>query len=300
MREAEAGSRESSSQAISVGGFDDASVCGHCGETVIERGGSNAACGAQVGKRLRLAGIGKCGGDAIIDGEMVRLGSLPGPVGDFEGERIGPLDEFETEGRDGQGGPMFDGERDSIVGIAPEIEVGIAPGMELGSAAQGLAGPHVSGAFVGMMDEDDGDGMAALQFSEVGEQRRRLTADILVDAAPADEGIEDEQARLQPSDGLVETGTIGVEVEAQTGRRNDLNVDIGEVEASGDADAVEAAAHDVQRVLGGVEQDPPGPAHGEAAQAGLTGGDGDGEVEGEEGFAAFGFAADDADGFLGP
>jgi len=38
--------------------------------------------------------------------------------------------------------------------------------------------------------------------------------------------------------------------------------------------------------------------HGEAAQAGDGGGDGD--VEGEERFAAFGLAADDADGLLGP
>jgi len=35
----------------------------------------------------------------------------------------------------------------------------------------------------------------------------------------------------------------------------------------------------------------------EAAQAGGAGGDSDGQIEGEEGFAAFGLAADDADGF---
>jgi hypothetical protein len=56
----------------------------------------------------------------------------------------------------------------------------------------------------------------------------------------------------------------------------------------------------VQGVLGGVEQDAAGLRDGEAAQAGRTGGDGDGEIEGQEGFAALRFAADDADGFLGP
>src|SRR5271155_5389529 len=56
----------------------------------------------------------------------------------------------------------------------------------------------------------------------------------------------------------------------------------------------------MQGILGGVEEDAPGPLHGEAAQAGRAGGDGDGEVEGEEGFAAFRLSADDADGFLGP
>ena len=70
--------------------------------------------------------------------------------------------------------------------------------------------------------------------------------------------------------------------------------------AGGGADAVEPTTDDVQGVLGGVEQHAPGLGHGEAAQAGPAGGDGDGQIEGEEGFAAFGLAADDADGLLGP
>jgi hypothetical protein len=63
---------------------------------------------------------------------------------------------------------------------------------------------------------------------------------------------------------------------------------------------VEPTTDDVQGVLGGVEQHASWVGHGEAAQAGPAGGDGDGQIEGEEGFAAFGFAADDADGLLGP
>ena len=69
-------------------------------------------------------------------------------------------------------------------------------------------------------------------------------------------------------------------------------------DAGGGTDAFEAPAHDVQGVLGGIEQDAPGSAHGEAAQARDAGGDGDRKVEGEEGLAAFGFAADDADGLV--
>ena len=42
----------------------------------------------------------------------------------------------------------------------------------------------------------------------------------------------------------------------------------------------------MQGILGCVEEDAPGPLHGEAAQAGRAGGDRDGEVECEEGFAA--------------
>ena len=47
-------------------------------------------------------------------------------------------------------------------------------------------------------------------------------------------------------------------------------------------------------------QNAAGAAHREAVRIGDAGSDGDGEIEGEEGFAAFGLAADDADGFVGP
>src|SRR5208283_5263409 len=66
------------------------------------------------------------------------------------------------------------------------------------------------------------------------------------------------------------------------------------------ADAVEPPAHDVERVLCGVKQNAPGAWHAEATQARNAGCNRDGEVEREEGFAAFGLAADDADRLLGP
>ena len=116
----------------------------------------------------------------------------------------------------------------------------------------------------------------------------------------ADERIEDEQPRLQPGDGLIEARAVGLEIEAQAGRGDHLDVEFGEADAGGGTDAFEAAADDVQRVLGGIEQDAAGAADREAAQAGDAGGDGDREIEGEEGFAALGLAADDADGFLRP
>ena len=67
----------------------------------------------------------------------------------------------------------------------------------------------------------------------------------------SDEGIEDEQPRLHPGDCLVETDAIGIEIEPQAGSGDDLDVEIGEVESGGGADAVEAAPDDVQGVLGG-------------------------------------------------
>jgi hypothetical protein len=69
---------------------------------------------------------------------------------------------------------------------------------------------------------------------------------------------------------------------------------------SSSGNATPAAAHDVQGIFGGIEQDAAGAADREAAQAGDARGDGDGQIEREEGFAAFRFAADDADGFFRP
>ena len=114
------------------------------------------------------------------------------------------------------------------------------------------------------------------------------------------ERIEDEQARLQPGDGLLQPCTVGLEIEAQAGGGDHLDVEISEIDAGRGADAFEATADDVQRVFGGIEQDAAGPPYREATQAGDAGGDGNGHIEGEEGFAAFRLAADDADGFVRP
>jgi hypothetical protein len=122
---------------------------------------------------------------------------------------------------------MLDGERDAIVGVATEVEVGIAPGVEFGRAAQGLTGPDGSGALPGVMDDGDGDGVASLQFAQEGEQRCHVAADILIDAMQAHERVEDEQPWLQPGDGLVEAGAVGVEIEAEAGGGDHLDVEFG-------------------------------------------------------------------------
>src|SRR6266487_8630 len=132
------------------------------------------------------------------------------------------------------------------------------------------------------------------------EQRRDVAGDVLVDPVEADEGVEDEELGFERLDGGAETEPVVLLVEAERAGGDDVDGQARERDAGGGADALEAAAHDVERVLGGVEQDGPGLDDGEAAEAGLAGGDGDGHVEGEEGLAALGLAADDADGLGGP
>ena len=52
------------------------------------------------------------------------------------------------------------------------------------------------------MDEQHRTGVLALKLAQVGEKRRDLIGGVLVDAVQADEGVEDQQPRAQPSERL--------------------------------------------------------------------------------------------------
>jgi hypothetical protein len=181
-------------------------------------------------------------GDALIDGGWFDtvLGLAIG-LSRFEGKSVIALDQFKRNARHGSGGTMFDGQDDAIVTVSAEIEVGIAPGMELRRSTQGLPGADGAGSFFGMVDKHDGDGVATLQFAQEGEQGRDVAADVLVDAVQTHKRIEDEQARFQPGDGLIETCTVGLEIEAQTGLGDHLHVEFGETDAGGGTDTFKAA-----------------------------------------------------------
>ena len=218
----------------------------------------------------------------------------------LQGEGVIALGEFKRDAWHGGSGPMLDGQNDAVVTIAAEVEVGIAPGVEFRRPAQGLTGADGTGALSGVVDDGHGDGVTPLQLAQEGEQRGDLAADILIDAMQPHERIEDQQAWLEPAHGLVETRAVSIEVEAQAGRGDHLDVEFGQRDAGGGTDALEAAPNDVQGVFGRIEQNATGAADREAAQAGRCRGDGDGQIEGEEGFAALGLAADDPHRLLGP
>ena len=164
MEEAGSGSGGLADEVITVGGFGDVSGIGQCGQPLVEGGGAHPAACAQIGEGLRLTGFGEGGKDAIVDG--LRGGGRQGlALDEFEGECRTALDELEGLPGDAGSGAMFDGQGEAVIGIAAQVEVGVAPGVELGGAAQGLAGAHVAGAFAGVVDEDNGGAVAALQVA---------------------------------------------------------------------------------------------------------------------------------------
>jgi hypothetical protein len=72
---------------------------------------------------------------------------------------------------------MLDGE-DEMITIAAQIEIAISPGVELWGAAQCLAGASVTGTFLGVVDDEDGDAMAPLPLAQIGEQRGNFAAGV--------------------------------------------------------------------------------------------------------------------------
>ena len=205
LRLGDRGRRSVTGEAIAVAGFDDAAGGGHGGEVRVEGGGADAAAGAQLGEGAWPIGVREGRGDAFVDGRRRGLGFRRHVRLDrLEREGIGALGERQGDAGDGGGGAVLGGEHDTVVAVAAKVEVGIAPGMELGGAAQGLAGADGAATLAGVVDDGDGNRVAALQVAQEGEHRRDLAAGVFIDAVQADERIEDEQARLEGGDGLVE------------------------------------------------------------------------------------------------
>ena len=172
--------------------------------------------------------------------------------------------------------------------------------MELGRAAQRLAGAHVPSGFSGVMHDEYGEAVLPLQGAQVREQRCDFAAGVFIDAVQAHEGIEHQQAGRQLHDGFIETRAIDRLIEPHAGGGDHVNIQIFQIARRGGTDTFEPATHDVQGIFRGVEQYPTRTDHGEAAQARRARGDGDGQIQSEEGFAALGFPADYSDGLFRP
>src|SRR5262249_32188961 len=112
----------------------------------------------------------------------------------------------------GRGCAVLDGQGESIP-LPSQIEVAVAPGVELRGAAQRLAGTDVAGTLLGMVDDEDGKRVAALQLAQIGKQRGDLAAGVLIDPVQAHERIKDQQARLQSGNSLLQSKAIGGKVE---------------------------------------------------------------------------------------
>ena len=108
---------------------------------------------------------------------------------------------------------MFDGESELVVGLS-QIEVRVAPCVQVSGAAQVLTG-GLSVGLSGVVDEEDGQRVAALEGTQVSQQSGDFSGRVFVASVQPHEGIKDEQTRSMLVDGLHEAPAVVFEVEAQ-------------------------------------------------------------------------------------
>ena len=80
-------------------------------------------------------------------------------------------DEAEKQGLGSGSGAVLDGEAQALIGTADEVTGGVVPGVQIGATAQGLA-EVAAGAFCHVVDEDDGEVVAAVELTEEAEEAR--------------------------------------------------------------------------------------------------------------------------------
>jgi hypothetical protein len=114
------------------------------------------------------------------------------------------------------------------------------------------------------------------------------------------EWIEHEEPRREPANSGPQAGLIASAIEAEDRDGDDVDRCAGQVEPSRAANAGEAGLYDWGGVLGHVEYDWTGVGDIEDVETGRAGRDGDGQIEGEPGFAAFRGPAKDTDGGARP
>ncbi len=199
----------------------------------------------------------------------------------------------------GRGGAMFGGQG-QLGAFAAQVEIGVAPAVQFAGTAQGLAGAAGVGVFAGVMNQQDGQLELALQFPQVREQRGDLGGVVFIDPMQPDQRIQDQQDGPLLLDGVGKALAIGGGIQPERGRGNDLHRQGGKRDLRGSGNAFQALAHHGQRVFGRKEQHRAAAPHRELPQAGGAGSDADRHIQGQEAFAAFGFAAQDADGLIGP
>ena len=262
--------------------------------------GCGPGCGAfaDLTLRERRLGVGERLEDALFGGFGSRRGIGGLDLAQPQGGPLAVVGELDLEVVEAGGGAMLHGHEDLAVSPA-QVEIAVSPGVQLAASAQGLPRPG-GAAFAGVVHEQHGRCEAALDVAQEAEDGGDLGDGVLVDAVQSHERVKDHEPRADSFDRLQQPLAVGAMVEAQCGDVDDGDVEGLEAGAGGLCDALEPGAHDVAGVLGGEQQDGARRVGDEAAQARDAGGDRDGDVEGEEGLVAFGFAADDADGLTPP
>ena len=102
--------------------------------------------------------------------------------------------EFERQDGWGRCSAVFNGQRESVIALSMQVEIGVTSGVELGGATERLTAAGPFRAFLGMVNQQHRDGVASLQFTQIGQQGCDFATGVLVDAMQPHERIEEKQA----------------------------------------------------------------------------------------------------------
>lgn len=116
----------------------------------------------------------------------------------------------------------------------------------------------------------------------------------------SDEGIQNQEPGLEGLEGGIQSVPVTLEVEAEGGCGDDVEIEAGEGEAPVLAELGDAVAELGQGVLGEIDHGGPRGVDLEATEAGGAGGDRDREIQSQPGFTRFCGPSNDADGAGAP
>jgi hypothetical protein len=182
-----------------------------------------------------------------------------------------------------------------MIVTAYQITGGVGPCVEVGAATERLA-EVTAGTFGHVVDEDEGELVTAVDVSQVSQQARDIAGAVLIQAVQTHQRVQEQQLGFECLQGLLQSAAVALEVQAEAGGGDDVEIEAAQGESSVPAQLIDAVADVGERVLGEVDKHRTGSVDLEAAEAGGPGGDGDRQIEPHHGFAHLRRPSDNTDG----
>jgi len=221
------------------------------GEGLSEALVVDAKPGAELGSEHRLHGTTQHLENLLDETRGVGVGDS-GDDREVGRGAIGSSGESELEWLGSRGGAMLTGEAQAIAMLC-EVRVIVPKRVKVATPTQGLT-TMCADALAHVMDDKDGDGMAALHLAEKAEEGRDVRAAVFVQTVQSHQGIEPQELRAQTRERGVEPLLIGLQIESDRVGCGDVEIECVEVELAVGAEGAETLAYAREGVFGEVDE----------------------------------------------
>jgi hypothetical protein len=150
------------------------------------------------------------------------------------------------------------------------------------------------------MYDHNGETMSSLQLAQERQELGDFAGVVLISAVKSNQGIENQQLRLESSDDVFEPLPVALLIQSQAGRRDDVDRDRLEVEAAVSAQACEPVTHCRRWILGEIDQHLARLGHRKGVETRRASRHREREIECEERLAQLGMAGHEAHGLVTP